>query len=93
MTRRPQTRKPKPAPQTEPIDNTSATDIGHPVFAQPQRTDDPNKFKIKHPSDNAAYKAIDELNKEAQARAIAVSAAARPAGASADARRDIGHDP
>jgi hypothetical protein len=64
MTRKPLARKPKPAPQTETIDNTSATDIGHPVFAQPQRTDDPAKFKVRHPSDDPAYKKIDELNKE-----------------------------
>jgi hypothetical protein len=35
-----------------------------PVFAQPEPTADPSTFKIKHPSDDAAYKAIDELNKE-----------------------------
>ena len=35
-----------------------------PVFAQPEPTPDPSTFKITHPSDNAAYKLIDELNKE-----------------------------
>ena len=39
-------------------------DLGHPVFAQPEPTADPTTFKIKHPSDGPAYKAIDELNKE-----------------------------
>ena len=62
MTRRPQPRRPKPAPKTPPIDNTSATDIGHPLFAQPQPTPDPTKFKVRHPSDNPAYKQIDQLN-------------------------------
>jgi hypothetical protein len=35
-----------------------------PVFAQPEPTPDPSTFKIKHPSDDAAYKLIDELNAE-----------------------------
>jgi Calcineurin-like phosphoesterase len=35
-----------------------------PVFGQPEPTVDPSIFKVKHPSDNAAYKIIDELNKE-----------------------------
>lgn len=38
--------------------------IGRPVFAQPEPTEDPGTFRIKHPSDGAAYKAIDALNKE-----------------------------
>ncbi len=37
--------------------------LSGPVFAQPEPTADPTIFKIKHPSDNAAYHAIDELNK------------------------------
>lgn len=35
-----------------------------PVFAQPQPTEDPSIFRVKHPSDADAYKAIDELNRE-----------------------------
>jgi Calcineurin-like phosphoesterase len=38
--------------------------IGHPVFAQPEPTADPTLFKVQHPSDDPAYKVIDELNKE-----------------------------
>jgi hypothetical protein len=38
--------------------------IDGPVFSQPQPTPDPTTFKIRHPSDADAYKAIDELNKE-----------------------------
>jgi hypothetical protein len=64
MTRRPQTRKPKADPQSEVIDNTGAAPINRPVFAQPEPTDDPTKFVIKHPSDGEAYKRIDELNRE-----------------------------
>lgn len=47
-----------------PIDNTAPAPIGHPVFGQPRPTPDPTKFQIVHPSDNAAYKAIDALNRE-----------------------------
>src|SRR5579885_1041548 len=36
--------------------------LAPPVFAQPAPTPDPAKFRVKHPSDTAAYKAIDELN-------------------------------
>ena len=38
--------------------------LSTPVFAQPEATPDPSTFKIKHPSDDAAYKLIDELNAE-----------------------------
>jgi hypothetical protein len=38
--------------------------VGGPVFAQPESTADPTKFKVKHPSDAPAYKEIDELNRE-----------------------------
>ena len=41
-----------------------------PVFAQPEPTADPTIFKIKHPSDGAAYKIIDQLNKEHRLRAM-----------------------
>ena len=37
---------------------------GHPVFAQPEPTADPTKFRIRHPSDKDAYQEIDELNRE-----------------------------
>jgi hypothetical protein len=62
MTRKPQTKKSKS--QSETIDNTSPTAVGHPAFAQPMPTPDPTRFEIKHPSDNPAYKQIDELNRE-----------------------------
>lgn len=35
-----------------------------PVFSQPEPTPDPSTFKITHPSDDAAYKIIDQLNAE-----------------------------
>jgi len=41
-----------------------------PAFAQPQPTPDPGTFKIKHPSDSAAYKKIDALNKEHKLHAL-----------------------
>ena len=39
-------------------------EIGHPVFAQPRPTPDPQRFEVIHPSDAAAYRAIDALNRE-----------------------------
>ena len=53
------------AGETPPRD-TDPTPIGHPVFGQPQPTPDPTVFAVPHPSgpDNAAYKAIDALNRE-----------------------------
>ena len=38
--------------------------LAAPVFSQPEPTADPSTFKVKHPSDAAAYKLIDELNAE-----------------------------
>ena len=38
--------------------------LSGPVFSQPTPTPDPGTFKIHHPSDSAAYKAIDKLNAE-----------------------------
>ena len=64
MTRKPPARKPKAPPQSELINNTGMTVVSHPVFGQPQPTADPTKFEIKHPSDDPAYKRIDELNRE-----------------------------
>jgi hypothetical protein len=64
MPRKPQSRKPKAAPHSAPIDNTGATVLDRPVFAQPQPTDDPTRFVVEHPSDNPIYKRIDELNRE-----------------------------
>jgi Calcineurin-like phosphoesterase len=56
-------RQPKDAPPSDFVKNTSATVLGHPVFAQPSSTSDPTKFEIKHPSDAPIYKKIDELNR------------------------------
>jgi hypothetical protein len=70
MTRRPQTRRPKSAPQTPSIDNTSPTDIGRPVFAQPEPTPDPTTFEVRHPSDDPVYKKIDQLNAEHKVKPI-----------------------
>src|SRR5271154_4628367 len=48
-----------------PQGKTPATrTLAAPVFAQPEATPDPATFKIKHPSDSAAYKLIDRLNAE-----------------------------
>ena len=50
-------------PASQPPRNSSRV-LDGPVFGQPEPTADPTIFKVKHPSDNAAYKLIDELNKE-----------------------------
>ena len=42
-----------------------------PVFAQPEPTEDPKHFRIKHASDAQAYKAIDTLNAEHKLKAMA----------------------
>src|SRR5215468_10240611 len=57
-------RNPKAEPASDFVQNTSATMIGHPVFAQPEPSPDPTKFEIKHPSDAPIYKKIDELNRQ-----------------------------
>ncbi|MEI9932357.1 MAG: metallophosphoesterase [Rhizomicrobium sp.] len=40
------------------------------MFSQPQPTEDPTTFSIKHASDNAAYQKIDALNKEHKIKAL-----------------------
>jgi hypothetical protein len=44
--------------------------LNGPVFAQPEPTPDPSVFRIKHPSDNDAYKIIDQLNSEGKLQAL-----------------------
>src|SRR5271168_1894742 len=48
----------------------TARPMSGPLFAQPEPTADPTQFKIKHPSDDAAYKEIDELNREHKIQAL-----------------------
>ena len=47
-----------------------AVPSGSPAFAQPVYTPDPTQFIVPHPSDNAAYKIIDELTKENKIRPL-----------------------
>jgi hypothetical protein len=56
------------APQHRTSTQPSAVD--HPVFAQPQPTNDPTKFVVHHPSDDPIYQQIDELNKEHKIAAL-----------------------
>jgi hypothetical protein len=46
--------------------NADPTPIGHPIFAQPRPTADPTRFRIRRPSDDAAYRTIDQLNAESK---------------------------
>jgi hypothetical protein len=66
MARPPHHRRRRTTPRTSaPTDaNVDPTPIDHPVFAQPQPTADPTQFRLRHPSDDAAYKTIDALNAE-----------------------------
>jgi Calcineurin-like phosphoesterase len=64
MARKPHSGKPQGENQSDP------RALGKPVFAQPLPTDDPKKFEVKHPSDGAAYKQIDELNREHKLAAL-----------------------
>jgi hypothetical protein len=52
-----------PAPAA-PAAGAPARQLSGPVFSQPEPTPDPGTFVVKHPSDNPAYKEIDQLNKE-----------------------------
>jgi hypothetical protein len=70
MARAPEHRKQKAPPQSDPIDNTGPTTLAQPVFAQAHPTADPSKFVVHHPSDNPAYKQIDELNREHKITAL-----------------------
>jgi len=38
--------------------------LGGPVFAQPEPTEDPLIFRIKHASDADAYRTLDQLNRQ-----------------------------
>ena len=58
-----------------------------PVFAQPMPTEDPTIFKVKHPSDNDAYKLIDELNKEGRIQPLPFPA---PRGAGLEPQLTLG---
>ena len=68
----PRPRKTKPTPASPPAASAAAAPgdgeaprvLGRPAFAQAQPTPDPTTFRIQHPSDGPAYKAIDELNRE-----------------------------
>jgi hypothetical protein len=64
VSRKPQPRKSKAPSHSETVNNTGVTVLGHPAFGEPQPTTDPTKFEVKHPSDDPAYKRIDELNRE-----------------------------
>ncbi|SIT43823.1 Metallophosphoesterase [Paraburkholderia ribeironis] len=50
--------------------NTRDRVLAAPVFSQPQPTPDPQTFVVRHASDAAAYKVIDELNREHKLKAL-----------------------
>jgi hypothetical protein len=60
--------------------------LSTPVFAQPEPTPDPSTFRIKHPSDAAAYKLIDQLNAEHKINPLPFPA---PRGGAPEPRLDL----
>ena len=63
-------RKPARSPHGDDPSTPTRRALDSPVFAQPEPTPDPTIFKVKHPSDAAAYKLIDELNAEHRIQAL-----------------------
>jgi calcineurin-like phosphoesterase family protein len=53
-----------PGSPPSPPSNGPVRDIGRPAFAQPEPTEDPTTFRVKHPSDGPSYQQIDQLNRE-----------------------------
>ena len=71
MAKKPEKRPDSPGSPSPQIPSSPAPrSLDAPVFGQPEATEDPSTFKIKHPSDAAAYKAIDQLNKEHRLQAM-----------------------
>jgi len=71
MARRPkQPQNSVSSPSTVELPARTPRSLDAPVFSQPAPTADPTIFKIKHPSDGAAYKIIDQLNKEHRLQAM-----------------------
>ncbi len=69
-----------------PDDGRSPRTLAGPVFSQPQPTADPTTFLVRHPSDAAAYAAIDELNREHK---LAPMPFPPPRGGAAEPRLDL----
>ena len=64
----PKSSKKPPSPPTP--GSSTPRGVNGPLFAQPEPTADPTQFRIKHPSDDAAYKEIDQLNREHKIQAL-----------------------
>ena len=62
MARKPKHTEQPADPATSPAQSPAEQQA--PSFAQPVYTPDPAQFIVPHPSDNAAYKVIDELTRE-----------------------------
>jgi hypothetical protein len=61
---------PKKRSNETPSGNRGDRILKTPVFSQPQPTPDPQTFVVRHASDAAAYKVIDELNREHKLKAL-----------------------
>ena len=58
------TPEPSAAPDGQASTGQTSSVLDAPQFAQPVYTPDPTEFIVPHPSDNAAYKVIDEQTRE-----------------------------
>jgi hypothetical protein len=64
VARRPAQKRPsRKRGATSAADRNPQRELAQPVFAQPVATADPTTFRVDHPSDGPAYKAIDSLNR------------------------------
>ncbi len=68
MTARHQRKTPatKPADASQPIDNTVTAPADQPRFAQPEVKSVPPRYVVKHGSDAAAYKVLDEESRASE---------------------------
>lgn len=66
------TRSPRHSPPAGPGNphNSTPRDVGHPIFAQPEPTEDPTTFRVGHPSDDPVYKEIKRLNAEGKIKPL-----------------------
>lgn len=58
------------APQPTELNNVEPHPADQPRFAQPEVTPDPTRYVVKHASDGAAYKTLDEMARAHELRPI-----------------------
>ncbi|MEW6437524.1 MAG: metallophosphoesterase [Pseudomonadota bacterium] len=68
-------RRNRPQDATAPIDNSQPHETDGPQFAQPQPSEDPTRFVVKHAPDGTAYREIDALARAHELKPLAFPAA------------------